>query len=85
MVAMTRSIGEPIYTEGTRERCPNAFTWRGRRYEVVDTGGAWRLMGRWWKGDGERRFVRVLTDAGRTFDLCRYETTDRWHVYRVWD
>jgi hypothetical protein len=61
------------------------FRWRGRTYSVVDTGGNWRLLGRWWEGDGERRFVRVATSAGKTFDLCRYESTDQWHVYRVWD
>ena len=86
MVAMTRAIGEPIeITVMEGDRCPETFTWRGRRYDVVDAGGTWRLLGRWWEGDGERRFVRVLTDAGKTFDLCRYEATDQWHVYRVWD
>ncbi|MEA3400576.1 MAG: DUF6504 family protein [Armatimonadota bacterium] len=83
---MTKSIGEPIEiaTIGG-DRCPDAFTWRGRRYRVVETGGTWRLLGRWWEGDGERCFLRVMTEAGKCFDLCRYAATDQWHVYRVWD
>ncbi len=86
MVAMTKSIGEPIDVAAMRgDRCPDVFLWRGDRYQVVETGGAWHLLGRWWEGDGERCFIRVLTDTGKTFDLCRYASTEQWHVYRVWD
>ncbi len=27
---------------------PAAFSWRGRRYEVHDVIGRWRVEGRWW-------------------------------------
>ncbi len=27
---------------------PAAFVWRGRRYEVRDVIGRWRIEGRWW-------------------------------------
>ncbi len=86
MATMTKSIGEPIeITRMGSDRCPDMFRWRGRTYSVIDTGGTWRLLGRWWEGDGERRYVRVATSAGKTFDLCRYASTEEWHVYRVWD
>ena len=85
MVTMTRSIGEPIEVMVRGDEHPSEFIWRGRTYRIVDTGGRWRLLGRWWEGDGERHFIRVATDLGRCFDLCRYASTEDWHVYRVWD
>ncbi len=86
MVTMSRSINEPIIVQKMAEgRYPLAFNWRNRSFEVVETGGTWRLLGRWWEGDGERRFVRVVTDAGVCLDLCHYKSTDQWHVSKVHD
>ena len=86
MVTMTKSVEEPIVVRAMAgDRYPSAFTWRERSFRVVEVGGTWRLVGRWWEGDGERHFVRVVTDAGKCFDLCRYKSTGQWHVHKVYD
>jgi hypothetical protein len=86
MLDMTKTLDEPILVRDTVEgRYPRLFTWREQAFEVMEAGGTWRLMGRWWEGEGERRFVRVLTDRGICFDLCWQETTASWHVHKVYD
>src|ERR1700750_2471067 len=37
---------------------PSAFVWRGRRYEVRDVIGRWRIEGRWWEDGREREYWR---------------------------
>src|SRR3954452_20127449 len=37
---------------------PAAFRWRGRRYEVVDVIGRWRIEGRGWEDGGDREYWR---------------------------
>ena len=38
---------------------PAVFFWRGRRYEVRDVIGRWRIEGRWWE-DGRDRSGNLL-------------------------
>ncbi len=35
---------------------PAAFVWRGRRYEVRDVIGRWRIEGRWWEDGRDREY-----------------------------
>ncbi len=86
MIAMTRAIDEPIVIrEMAGGRYPRRFYWRGRDFEVAETGGVWRLLGRWWEGDDERSFLRVVTSTGVCLDLCHYRSTDQWYVHEVYD
>ena len=86
MVTMTRAISEPILVREMADgHYPRRFHWRDQDFQVVEVGGAWRLLGRWWEGDGERSFVRVITDTGVCLDLCHYKSTDQWHVHKVHD
>jgi hypothetical protein len=64
---------------------PLDFTWRGRAYRVESLGGEWRTLGRWWEGEGERRYVRALTSRGQTLDLCLDARTGQWSVHEVQD
>ena len=86
MVAMTKTVDEPILVRDIAEgRYPRLFVWCEQTFKVVEIGGTWRLMGRWWEGEGERHFVRALTDCGMCFDLCWHESTDSWYVHKVYD
>jgi len=48
---------------------PSAFVWRGRRYEVADVIGRWRVEAR----------------GGAVWDLYHDRHHDRWHMERLWD
>lgn len=87
---MGKLINEPITCNfpecsGDPEAIPRQFIWRGRQYQVEAVGGEWRMLGRWWEGEGERRFVRALTGRGLAMDLCQDLSTGQWMVYEVQD
>ena len=71
----------------TRAGMPSAFTWRGRRYEVRDVIGRWRIEGRWWEEGRDREYWRVEAKGGAVVDLYLDRRTDpeHWHLERLWD
>ena len=86
MAAISKTKNQPITVREMADgHYPRVFTWRGRDFEVVEIGGTWRLLGRWWEGDGERRFVRIITSTGACLDLCHYKSADLWQVHKVYD
>jgi hypothetical protein len=64
---------------------PSAFEWRGRRYEVADVIGRWRIEGRWWSDGRDREYWRVEARGGAVWDLYFDRGRDRWHMERLWD
>jgi hypothetical protein len=64
---------------------PAAFTWRGRRYEVRDVIGRWRIEGRWWEDGRDREYWRVEAKGGAVVDLYLDRRAERWHLERLWD
>src|SRR5262245_40836692 len=64
---------------------PSAFVWRGRRYEVADVIGRWRIEGRWWADGRDREYWRVEARGGAVWDLYHDRLKDRWHMERLWD
>ena len=83
---MSKLILESIQPELFRRTAtPRAFTWRQRRYRVLQAGGTWKKAGCWWRGEGEREFVRVLTDRNLVADLCFEPHRRRWLLYQVYD
>jgi hypothetical protein len=64
---------------------PSAFTWRGRRYEVGDVIGRWRIEGRWWADGRDREYWRLEARGGVVCDLYHDRLAGRWHLERVWD
>ena len=64
---------------------PSAFVWRGRRYEVADVIGRWRIEGRWWADGRDREYWRVEARGGAVWDLYHDRHHDRWHMERLWD
>lgn len=88
---MSRRIEQPVEVVGSLPPSgegrdgPAAFiVWRGRRLRVLECLEEWYEMGRWWDGEGERRFVRVLTEAG-IYELGLDVATGRWQLYRILD
>src|SRR5919198_1367909 len=64
---------------------PSAFVWRGRRYEIADVIGRWRIEGRWWADGRDREYWRVEARGGAVWDLYHDRLADRWHLERLWD
>ena len=64
---------------------PSAFEWRGRRYEVTDVIGRWRIEGRWWADGRDREYWRVEARGGAVWDLYHDRQRHRWHMERLWD
>jgi Domain of unknown function (DUF6504) len=60
---------------------PSAFTWRGKRYRVLQVNEPWHLQDRWWASPGEadrnggngfsdRYYYRIRAKAqGASYDL----------------
>lgn len=64
---------------------PAAFLWRGRRHEVSDVIGRWRIEGRWWEDGRDREYWRVEARGGAVFDLFLDRRDGRWRLERLWD
>ena len=64
---------------------PAVFEWRGKRYQVVDVIGKWRIEGHWWADGRDREYWRVEARGGAVWDLYFDRQRDRWHMERLWD
>ena len=65
---MTKRFDEEISVERDTGM-PSAFEWRGRRYEVADVIGRWKIEGRWWSDGRDREYWRVEARGGAVWDL----------------
>jgi hypothetical protein len=66
---MSEFIGEEIEVTTAVGGSPSAFTWGGRRYEIVDIRGMRRRLDfvrRWYQRRHRDEYV-VRTDSGQTF------------------
>jgi hypothetical protein len=61
---------------------PDAFRWRGQRYEVDVVERSWTVSRPGWQGRIERRFFRVRSGAG-TFELYQDLRSAAWHLRRA--
>ncbi len=92
---MSRLVNRPVATgpadgseEPPWEKTPRWFIWRGRRLEVEAVMDEWLDTGRWWQGEAEKRFVRVVAKHGSvrgTYELYCDRATGKWHLYRILD
>jgi hypothetical protein len=82
--AVTKRFDEEILVDRDAGM-PAGFEWRGRRYQVVDVIGRWRIEGRWWDDGRDREYWRVEAKGGAVWDLYHDRQRDRWHVERLWD
>ena len=84
VIVMTKRFDEEIRVERDTG-IPSAFEWRGRRYEVADVIGKWRIEGRWWDDGRDREYWRVEARGGAVWDLYFDRQRDLWHMERLWD
>ena len=86
---MPKRIMQPILLEDqdlfAQAPTPRQFTWRGRRYLIESLSGEWRKLGRWWKGEPERRYLRAVTPEGLAFDICQDMKTGKWTLVGMQD
>jgi hypothetical protein len=82
---MTRLVHRPIEVERWDRDWPLQFRDGDEVHVVQAVITEWLEMGNWWRGEGERRLVRVLTDHQEIYDLECQRPTKRWLIYRVWD
>jgi hypothetical protein len=82
--AMTKRFDEEVRVERDAGM-PSVFEWRGKRYQVVDVIGKWRIEGRWWADGRDREYWRVEARGGAVWDLYFDRQHDRWHMERLWD
>src|SRR5947209_4291256 len=82
--AMTKRFDEEVRVERDAGM-PSVFEWRGKRYQVVDVIGRWRIEGRWWADGRDREYWRVGARGGAVWDLYFDLEHDRWHMERLWD
>ena len=83
MAAVSRRVDEPV-TVHLQGHLPRAFTWRGQQLVVREVVDVWHEVGRWWEGEGEKRFVRLLTAEG-TYELCCHLDLGLWYLHRILD
>jgi hypothetical protein len=83
-VVMAKRYDEEVRVERDAGM-PAVFTWRGRRYEVADVIGRWRIEGRWWADGRDREYWRVEARGGAVWDLYHDHLGGRWHLERLWD
>jgi hypothetical protein len=76
---------EDLVTVEREAGMPAAFSWRGRRYEVRDVIGRWRIEGRWWEDGRDREYWRVEARGGAVVDLYQDRGGGTWHLERLWD
>jgi Family of unknown function (DUF6504) len=64
---------------------PASFVWRGKRFDVLDVIGRWRIEGGWWGEGKNREYWRVEAKGGAVWDLYQDCAAGRWHLERLWD
>ena len=80
---MSRRVDEPVVVQ-LRDTRPVAFIWQGRRRIVREIVEEWQEAGRWWEGEGERRFVRLLT-TDSACELYCHLPSGQWYLHRILD
>ena len=79
-----RLVNQPIQA-AVRARQLVAFRWRGQTYRIARVIDRWSYMGRWWAGEGEWKFWRVVTVGGGEFELLYDVQRRECRLYRVYD
>jgi len=82
---MSKIIDEPITMLQPQVRCGGGFVWRGREHRIDQIGGHWSRRGRWWRGEGYRRYIRITTLDNMALDLCYDELGQYWTVAEMMD
>ena len=79
---MSKIIDQPVLVLTDRE-VPKRFFWFKRWVNVSKVLDAWKVVGRWWDGDQEKTFFRVVSAEGSIYEV--YSEKGRWNLYKVYD
>jgi hypothetical protein len=79
---VSRLINRPVRVV-ERAGVPLRFRYHGE-HEVVDVVEEWRETGEWWRGEGERRVLRLRTRDGGFFELL-FDRREGWILTRAYD
>ncbi len=60
------------YSGYTYAQEPRSFTWQGEEIRIKEIEKAWQEPG--------KRVFKVITEDGKSFELCYNETIDQWLV-----
>lgn len=81
---VSRFLHRPLEVKHANLR-PLALFLRGRWVAVREIQDYWRDAGRWWAGEPEKHFYRVLAGNGGVYEIFRQPADGRWFLYRVYD
>ena len=70
-----RIIQVNCYSGHTYAERPKSFLWQDTEYKVEKIEKAWQESG--------KRLFRVITDKGKTFELCYNEMNDQWSAIEL--
>ena len=79
---MSKIIDQPVLVL-TEKDAPKRFFWFKRWVNISKILDAWRDVGRWWDGDQEKTFFRVVSSEGGIYEV--YSEKGRWNLYKVYD
>ena len=63
------------YSGHTYAERPKSFLWQDVEYRVKEIEKAWQEPG--------KKLFKVITDRGKTFELCYNETQDQWSAIEL--
>lgn len=72
---MMRKIQVRCYSSYTYAQEPLFFTWQEEENRVEKIEKEWR--------EPSRKFFKVTTDSGKSFELCYNEANDQWSAIEV--
>ncbi len=80
---MSKIVDQPILVVCERGR-PKRFFWIKNWLAVKSIIDKWNEIGRWWEGDEQKTFYRVLAgDENGVYEI--YSGKNNWNLYRVFD
>lgn len=79
------SSGEEIQVATDSSGFPYAFRWRKRTYRIAKVRECWRLIGKWWDGDGEKTYFRLECPNRAVFEIFYDHGKSCWLLARVED
>ena len=82
---MSKPVDEPVTMLEPSLQSGTRFVWRGGEHRVASLGGHWARQGRWWCGEGYRRYFRITTLGNVALDLCYDELAHSWTVAALMD
>jgi len=72
---MMRILQVKCYSGYTYVQEPRSFTWQGEENRVEKIEKAWQ--------EPCKRLFRVITDRGKTFELCYNEAAEQWSAIEL--